>query len=132
MAGKNSGPVPLESRRDVMAEIDKHRAAVARMIVHETFGREYKPATDVSGVTSDPINQVQIAQRMNTAGKTVTFGTDFRWTNVDPGDIAKVTLFGHFYGLAYAHLSKAVGFEPEDAKNIVDLLEAPFEIGGVE
>lgn len=111
--------------------IDKQRAAVARMIVRETFGKEIDHATDVSGVTGDPINQAAIAHRMNTAGRTVTVGTIHRWTNVDPADVGGCSVFGNFYALAYAHLTQVAALAGDDSIELLGLVSSRDDLGGI-
>lgn len=94
-----------------MAEIDPKRAAVARKVVLSAFNKEYPPNKPVP---TDAVSRVMYAQRLNNAGNTVTFGTSWRWLSVDPDDLGNVTLFGHFYGVAYAHLvARAETAEPD-------------------
>lgn len=113
-----------------MAEFDKVRASIARKIVREAFGTELDPLTDVSALTSNPINQAMYAQRMNTAGGNITFGTAYRWKNADPADIEKCKLFGHFYGLAYAHLSLVEDFDVAGAEEIAALIKKESLVPG--
>lgn len=111
---------------------DNERVAIARRIVRETFNLELVPTTDVSQQTSNPINQAMFAQRMNNAGANVTFGTKYRWTNVDPSDIEQCKIFGHFYGLAYAHLSVAIALDLGEAESVlVALADSGADLGGL-
>jgi hypothetical protein len=113
-----------------MQTIDRVRAAMARKIVREAFHTELDPLTDVSALTSNPINQAMYAQRMNRAGGNVAFGTAYRWTHVDPADIAQCKLFGHFYGLAYKHLAVATAFDTAEGESIASLIRQESVIPG--
>lgn len=102
-----------------MPELDPARKAVARKIVKNVFGKEYDPQSDVSGRTSDPIYQAMYSERFNNAGELVVEGGKWRWTTVLPTDIQKVKVFGHFYALAYSHLSPVASLiQPELAEGL--------------